>query len=56
MKNCKARTKNVAKGLRSGFKEFYSRVAATTYYAAEKYFKKEGNITDRKFIISKEED
>ena len=56
MKNYKAKNKQVAKGIRCGFKEFYARVAAHTTSMALKFMSREKPQNEKKLQLPKEEE
>ena len=55
-KNYKSKNKQVAKGIRCGFKEFYARVAANTSATALKFMMREKPQGEKKLELPKEDE
>lgn len=55
MRSYQARSKQLVRGIRCGFKEFYARVAAGIHGSALKFMARERNHAEKKFTLAKEE-
>jgi hypothetical protein len=55
-RNFKSKNKQLVRGIRCGFKEFYARVAANTYNTSLKFMNREKTAAERKFVLAKEEE
>jgi hypothetical protein len=55
-RNYQARSRQLVRGIRCGFKEFYSRVSANLHATALKFMGRERNQAERKFALVKDEE
>lgn len=56
VRSYQARSRQLVRGIRCGFKEFYARVAAGLHGSALRFMARERNQAERKFTLAKEEE